>query len=243
MTTYKVLLSSEFKDSSSASGSDALFKFNNPKKVKSVHIKRINILRSWPTVITGFNDTFVVNYNATGDTTVTLTSDNYTIDTLVTELQTQLQTVDAGFTVTETSYNHITITHSTNTFTMDFTGSELYRLLGFNKTTYGAVLTDESDNAYDLFGHSRAIYLTSARLMQESEMTYTNQIENMVTVILNDVAWGYPINQDDGESGKIYYNTPVVFNNIDIQFRFSTGYIVPLDNAHWYIEMEITTDE
>ena len=78
------------------------------------------------------NDSVTINYNGAGDTTVTLTHGLYDSPAdLVTELQTKLQTINAGFTATlSTTTNKITITHSTNAFTYNIFGSSANEMLG-----------------------------------------------------------------------------------------------------------------
>ena len=80
-------------------------------------------------------DTFIVNYNSTGTQTLTLTNGLYeTLDDLRAEVETQLQTIDVGFTATYSSITKkITMTHSTNSFTYSFGVGNLYLLLGFSQ--------------------------------------------------------------------------------------------------------------
>ncbi len=86
-----------------------------------------------PIEVTSANDGFRVDYNGGGWDALTLTQGVYgSIATYAKEVETQLDTVNAGFDVSFTSDFYITISHTTNTFKIEWTEAGSGQVLGFD---------------------------------------------------------------------------------------------------------------
>ena len=90
-------------------------------------------------------------------TEITLTSGNYTAAELKTEIQTRLNTVVSGFTVSDNDYV-LTISNSSSSFTLDFTGYDLTaETLGYESKLYPSSTSHTGTSMLNLRANSNLI--------------------------------------------------------------------------------------
>ena len=175
---------------------------------------------------------FLTNSFDADVTTITLTSGQYSDpDDLRLELETQLQTYKAGFSVT---YNEIskkfTISETAN-FDLDFTDSNIGNLIGFTSNKTGAS-TYTSDETIDLTLGIRNIYMVIREF--ETEKSYKN-----------NQGFGFdfrfPIN--NSYLGDILYpesKIMIKYNKVTLKLlsksSFKTEFFVYIGDSKYYID-------
>ncbi len=198
----KQILSISTTNSSTLRSNTQQFKSDSNYVFRDRSIARVYAMRM---VASGFpnadypinasNNNIDVLYNGTNYTVQLTTSTLITTQAaLVTELQTELQTINAGFTVTASGTNKLQIQHSTNDFTLLFgSGSNSLtcaaKVLGFplaDAASTSHSLT--SPNPIDLQG-SPYIYMCAAGI--SSPMITTDNVANIFAKIYMDQPYGY----------------------------------------------------
>jgi hypothetical protein len=164
MPSALLRINSQSRTGASLSTSHFNVNFNNApccQGAKAVILKHISFPNVFYTIRTGVNDTFTYNISGT-PTTVTIPTGNYTVTSLIAELETSLNGI--GFTATLSSLtSKLSFTTTTAIEWLTYPTNRMANVLGL---ITGSV-TDETDfegtGIPDLSG-IRTVYLTSDKL-------------------------------------------------------------------------------
>lgn len=163
---------------------------------------------------------------------LTLTNGDYSDTSLVAEVQTQLQTINANFTATLSGHS-ITLTHSTTAFDVDFL--TCYYLLGFNETgSYTGLLTYTGENAINLYG-AQVVHLLSDTI---GTCSLSNSYNNVVDNYLIDETYG-GIYIRSFENPDFIEITPKNISSIHFKLVFDDGEVYTSNGLPVLISMTI----
>lgn len=173
-----------------------------------------------------------------GASQVTLTEGDYTITTLATEVQTQLQAINANYTCS-VSGNYLVLAHTTTAFTLDFNvDNSAYEVMGFVKTgSYTGTTSYTSPNSVNLYG-SQVCHLCSKELGIQS---LNDAFDNVVQSFVIDATYG--------NVNTYINNTPVTkvittknLDKIDFSLRKDDGTLFDLDGLNIVFNLNLYTE-
>jgi len=173
-----------------------------------------------------------------GVSTITITEGDYTKTTLATEIQTQLQAVDANYSCS-VSGNYLTISHTSSNFILSFNvDNSAYELMGFIKTgSYTGTTSYTSPNSVNLYG-SQVVHLTSKELGQQS---INDAYDNVVQSFVIDATYGN-VHVYENNTPTVKKITTKNLDKLDFAIRKDDGTLFDLDgleivfNLHLYTE-------
>ena len=201
------------------------FKLLNPyRDFSRIDLESIVLTKSWYVIMNGINNTFDFTVAAT-PYTATIAEGNYTETTLAVAIETAMNLVFAGFTVTAPSAltGKYTIANASSFIIKVTKGS---RTIGFTVETSDAV-THTADSIYNL-GYDNQVYLTSSELSQTSE-NFINEIQSqsIATIPATQNFGGYLIKEYSQPINLINQKFTRTLDSIDFKLIFSDGSRVP----------------
>lgn len=157
-------------DRTSGTATNFRMKLDDPLRVESggwFRVGAVSIPMSMHSIRAGYNSAIDVGGGFAA--TVNISDGAYTAGALAAEVQTQLQTIDAGFSVAwDSSALAFTISHTTTPFTLDWAtganaGANAGYALGFSPADTASLTTVSSDSAATL-GEPLAFLIASSKL-------------------------------------------------------------------------------
>lgn len=181
------------------------------------------------------NNTWNFINSANGGTNYTIPVGQYTVTSLITELESQVP----GLTVTQSTLtDKLSFTMSSGTFTMesDRTINKMAEVLGVSTTVAGASGTEVCDSLPNLTGLTN-VYIASSALSSGASMIAS---ENDKTSIFCSVPITVPygstqVHDESGSDTHDYTSFPAHKNisNIDIQLLDDKGFEVDLNGLEY----------
>jgi len=219
----------------------------SPNEYFTIQLISLNICNSWY-VINSSNDTIYIQesdesgLNPATAFTITIEHGNYSIDELITSLQTSLNNN------TEHSIVYV-LTYDTHEYKMiissdtldkkavfDFTQSDTpYLIMGFLKSEYSMTTTTDlkSPNCFNM-KPNRNIYIRTSLVNNQFMLSNSN---TLFIQQVNVNKFQYQTNQSKGELYTISIDT---INQIDVQITDYFGNHLELNGVDWFIKIEIT---
>lgn len=97
--------------------------------VTGVRVSWANITNSLPTIVSGYNDSFIARIGIV-DSTIVIPEGNYTTADLAVELEVQLQVVDGSYTVTVSEVGRLIVSR-VGAFVLNFDDAKVACVMGF----------------------------------------------------------------------------------------------------------------
>ena len=230
---YRIILDSRDRISTSPSSSDFELILNNSVRVKKLKVEYIWIPGSFYN-ITSSNNKIHINEAIGGAKTATLTPGSYTASTLAIEMQTQMNTVSAGYTVTYNT-NQYTFTWS-NAASFQFTtasDSPWYEIGLANATTAsGTSLTSSFPISLD-----RPLNLfISIQGLDKTVITGASQFSACICVPIDAARSQDSLKEPEDEYIKVPTGT-VILQRLKVRLLDQTGSPFNLQSGDWVLSL------
>jgi len=238
-----ISLTSSDRSNSSDSVSNFSYRLPNPiRDCIGVAIDCINFPVTYYTVMTGINDTIVIDVSST-DYTATLDPGIYTIAELVTEAQTQIRaayTVDNLHAVAlDATTQKITISHSSTSFSIEWsTTGSAYKLMGFNNSDTSAATSHVAPNIFNLT-HGNFVHIISNKLTPQNNIIGNNWRNTLFILPLDQDFGTFKTYINQGQNFAYTYSSPLNLYEIDLKLEFEDGNEIPLNGVDWSISIRM----
>ena len=223
-TQTNILVSSANRSKDTDSPSNFSLVFDRPLAKGTYKLCYGYLPNSVKTIVAGANDTFLLNGSL-----VTVTQGIYTTTaSFATVIQTALNSVLAGFTVTITD-NVINIQHA-SPFILDFTNREIARTLGFTKTTQPST-TSLTGSGFVNFSTNSFAY----NLLLNNYVTYEDNRNNGYTfrIPITSNTLGYTTYEPNAWVQSV--DVPHQLNRLEAKLYDDHHNLVDLNLVDWYI--------
>ena len=219
-----IIISSAKRSDEKDSPSNFSLEFDRPLKKGTYSLCYGYFPNSVKTIVTGGNDTFLLNGSL-----VTLASGIYgTTASFATIVQTALNAVLAGFTVTITD-NVINIQNGT-AFTLDFRGREVAKTMGFPKTLQPTT-TNLTGSGFVNFSTNSFGYNVLLNNFVSYEDNKSNGYTFRIPITSNSL--GYTSYEPNGWVQSVEIPRPL--NRLEVKIFDDDHNLVDLNLVDWYI--------
>ena len=221
---------------------------NMIQDVVGIESMEVLLYHQWYTVNTTNNKIYFKVSTTTY--TATLTTGNYIPSTLVTEIQTQMNsayTPDNNFTCTySSSIGKVTVTHSATNFQLMFstnTTASARKLLGFNAEDTVAGLTVTSTNLIDL-NCNRNLFLVSRALTNDYSLIADNRMRVLLPIPVTTTFGGLIQWRSYGDKWTTKFTTPQNFQVLDFKlYQEDLTNLVPMNGIDWRITLRLMEEK
>ncbi len=206
--------------------------------VKSVSFAKCALPITWYNVSAALgNNTFIVNRSST-NYTYTVPDGSYNITTLMSQIQTGINALDA---------NTYVITYSTTTFLVNISGSAAFvvkgtglinKLLGFPTTDSSSSTSNSASSVPQLY-HPETAYLMISQLGVSTTTSFANDQATFTIPISEN---SESIQQYDSNSNYdqiIEFLFPITLHQLDITLKMKNNQILNLNNADFDFILEL----
>ena len=243
-TTSHISLSSKDRTNTSDNVSNYTFRLANPiRDVIAISIDSINFPISYYTVMTGINDTIVVEQSSV-EYTATLVQGNYTAAELAAEAQTRIRAAfspDNLHTVVFTALTQkFVIATGGSAFTINWSNSTANadKLFGFNNTDTASATSHTAPNIFNL-SHTNFIYIISNKLSSTSNIVGSKN-KNTIFVLNQNASFGSFVSyENQGMNWILKYSEEKNLYEIDLKVEFEDENEVPMNGIDWSISFRI----
>ena len=252
-TSY-IIINSKYRTYGSRSSSDFTYSLGESLEVSNVAIKSVSMVNAEYNVKSGHN-VLLVNIGG-GDLTLTVPAGQYSINQLITELQTSLQSLIGG-TVTivlNATTNKIEITSTTPVrFNQNSITSPVAKLIGLSNQSitspsnvyFPQVVQTSIFAPYlpNLNGANNYHILSSTLGQGKGSLLKNNDKRPIIVTIPANVDFGEVINFEVNEIhlNQRHFNRPINIQDIDIRVLDDDNEIVDLGGTDIEIVLQIMT--
>lgn len=224
------------KSADRTSGTSSNFVWHNKEmsqmlfNIRELELMSVHIPNTIYNIRTGVNNTFTINR---GTNTVTLSAGMYTIDTLVSAVQTALGVTDGAttWTVTYSSTTGRVTIAGTNAFTITWGTTSPKQALGFSTdTTSNTTVT--GDQSYTLV-HPYEIYITILEFGRPIRTTNARDFPTFVVDVLQPTNNVIIYVADQNTPQKIIFSPLKTIDQLTVRLSMYGNESVDLNGSEW----------